>query len=77
MHDAEPAARYLYVYVVRPGGLEAGSIPARISLTSPSVISRSFAPRSTHYHPSFKSLEVGMRGVGGFFCVMCARLLPT
>jgi len=31
MHDAEPAARDPHMYVVRPGGLEAGSIPARIS----------------------------------------------
>ena len=33
MHDAEPAARDLDVFVVRPGGLEAGSIPARISFS--------------------------------------------
>ena len=45
MHDAEPAARDPHMKVIRPGGLEAGSIPARISV-HPMVRMPSCDPRT-------------------------------
>ena len=74
MHDAEPAARNPHVYVVRPGGLEAGSIPAGPDL----LASRDpliFARHSTHTTRAL-SLERGLSGVAGFFCVICAPSRP-
>jgi len=74
MHDAEPAARDPHMKVIRPGGLEAGSIPARISFR-PDGGPSNIRPPLYSYHSGTKP-RARFEWSGGLF-LRYVRPLPT
>ena len=72
MHDAEPAARYLYV-LCGPAWWPRGGFDSRpdLLLYSPNVVSRSFAPHSPHTTRAFKASRSVCVEWGAFFA-LCA-----